>query len=395
MTDRAEKALRQLRGGVVPVLDEATERARRERIAARVVEVSRQLSAQRERRRRFGWGLALAALVGGVCAMLLWFTPLLGPARDPEQVAASASEVRLISGHASVRDAVGMDQLAPGENALADSALLVTAAQESAELLLTSDTAVSVAPASQVRISRKRASTDVFEERVRLRAGAVALRVPKLGARGKVSVETPDALVEVHGTQFSVQIIGGDAQEQHTEVRVREGRVLVRWGEQSRFLGAGDRWSSRDDAASRPAPTAIEPVPGPAIAPEGEPALDEPPARERPDKPAPRAHSRSAARTRAATPASDLAAQNQLLEAAELAQKSGLTSLALARLDALIARYPDAELAHNARVERFRVLSLSGREREARAAAREYLDHHPHGFARAEAERLLAEPASP
>jgi hypothetical protein len=235
-----------------------------------------------------------------------------------------------------------------------------------------------VAPASQVGISRQRPAPDMFEERVRLRSGRVALRVPKLGARGKVSVETPDALVEVHGTQFSVRVVEQPARAPYTEVLVREGRVLVRSGAESRFLIAGDSWSSRhDDADPQPPaaaapPTAAEPAP---VAASSEPA----PARARP-----RAHR--------VTPPSELAAQNRLLEAAELAQKSGLPMLAVERLDALIARYPDAELAHNARVERFRVLNQAGRHSEAAAAAREYLAQHPNGFARAEAERLLAEP---
>jgi TolA-binding protein len=66
-----------------------------------------------------------------------------------------------------------------------------------------------------------------------------------------------------------------------------------------------------------------------------------------------------------------------------------MPGLALERLDTLIARYPDAELAHNARVERFRLLNGMGRKQEAAAAAREYLKRHPRGFAAAEAQQLL------
>lgn len=385
MTDPASRALERLRGGVLPVLDAASEAERRERIAARVIEVSRELSARQRQRRRVSWGLALAALVGGACALLLWLAPGFDGAPPTASI---TSEVRLIAGHADVRDAAGLSELAAGENALPGSSLLVTPAAESAELLLESDTALSVAPASQVGISRQHPARDVFEERVRLRSGRVALRVPKLGMRGKVSVETPDSLVEVHGTQFSVRVVEQPARAPFTEVQVHEGRVLVRSGAESRFLIAGDSWSSRPDGAapqplgaSEPAAVASEPA---AVASEPAAVASEPPrvpARARP------------ARAHRVTPPSELAAQNRLLEAAELAQKSGLPMLAVERLDALIARYPDAELAHNARVERFRVLSLAGRRSEAATAAREYLAQHPNGFARAEAERLLAEPA--
>jgi hypothetical protein len=91
---------------------------------------------------------------------------------------------------------------------------------------------------------------------------------------------------------------------------------------------------------------------------------------------------------RPATP-SELAAQNRLLEAAELARKNDLPGLALSRLSELIRRYPDSEHAHSARVTRFRLLRELGRQEEAAAAAHQYLERYPHGFARAELETWL------
>jgi hypothetical protein len=151
-------------------------------------------------------------------------------------------------------------------------------------------------------------------------------------------------------------------------VVVREGRVLVRSGAQSRFVGAGESWSSQVEAPVIAAPAAAPP----AVAPPARPVKK-----------------RAAALERRPLPASELAAQNRLLEAAELAQKGGMLPLALDRLDTLIARYPDAELADNARVQRFRVLHLAGRDAEALAAARDYLERQPEGFASAEAEQLI------
>jgi outer membrane protein assembly factor BamD (BamD/ComL family) len=80
-----------------------------------------------------------------------------------------------------------------------------------------------------------------------------------------------------------------------------------------------------------------------------------------------------------------------LLEAAELAQRGGMPTLAIERLERLIRRYPDSELAHNARVERFRVLERAGRHDDAVGAARAYLKRYPDGFAREEAENLIGE----
>jgi hypothetical protein len=374
MTDRPTSALRQLRGGVLPVLDAQSEQARRERIAGRVLSLSRQLSTRAERRRRFGLGVAIAALVGA-CAVVLY----LGLIDRSAPVALTTSaEIRLVAGHASLRTGARTSPIENGQLALPSDAVLVTQAREGAELRLSSETALSVAPATEVGITRRQPTLDGFEERVRLRAGSVALRVPRLGSHGKVSVETGDALIEVHGTQFSVRVVERPPLEPFTEVQVREGRVLVRSGEQSRFLGAGDAWSSRDDQRSK-ADAPLPPAPIPAAEPELAP------------EPAPVKRASAVRKARATDPvvASELAAQNRLLEAAELAQKSGMPTLALQRLEELITRYPDAELAHNARVERFRVLGLAGRDAEAVAAAQVYIDRHPGGFARQEAERLI------
>lgn len=380
MTDKPDGALRQLRGGVWPVLDARSEQARRERIAGRVLELSRQLATRNERRRRLGLGMAIAALVGA-CAIVLYFGVL---ARETPLAVIPSAEIRLVAGHASLRTGERTTRLDSGQLALPSDSMLVTEAQEGAELRLSSETALSVAPATEVGITRRQPTLDGFEERVRLRAGSVALRVPKLGNHGKVSVETGDALIEVHGTQFSVRIVERAPLEPFTVVQVREGRVLVRSGEQSRFLGAGDTWSSRDDARSNAA-APVAPAPAAAAKPEPEPAA-EPAAVTR--------HRRGARKPRVVDPVvaqSELAAQNRLLEGAELAQKNGMPTLALQRLETLITRYPDAELAHNARVERFRLLRLAGRGDEAVAAAQAYLDRHPSGFARQEAERLIEE----
>jgi len=367
MTER-ESAARRLRGGVFPVLDEASEHARRDRIAASIVGLTRQLETRRQRQRRWALGVAMAALVGAASGVaVLW--PLGGGPDALELAARPSLEVRLLAGEASVHRGSDVVPLT-GSVQLDPDAALVTPPTASAELRLASATEVDVAPASEVSISRKRPSPEVFEERVRLRTGSVALAVPKLGTSGRVSVETRDALVEVHGTRFSVRVVAEAPGVEFTEVSVREGRVLVRAAGQSRMLGAGDSFSTRAPAPATPA--LAPPVPEP------------PPAQVTPEKKTRRAEAR-----RPAPSPSELAEQNRLLEAAELAQRGGMPRLAVERLERLIRRYPDSELAHNARVERFRVLERSGQHAAAVGAARAYLDRHPDGFAREEAESLI------
>lgn len=373
-----------------PALDARSEQRRRERIAARVLEVQRQLDRRRERG-RFALVLSLAALVAGLGAAV----PLvrLFVQRDPAALAFDAREsVQLVAGHASVRDASGAASLDPGQLQLAPDAVLVTPPEAGAELRLWSQAALSLAPATEVGIVRRGSARAVgvraasFEERVRLQSGSVALRVPKLG-RGKLSVQTGDALVEVHGTQFSVRVVERPPLAPYTEVVVREGRVLVRsgaQGEQRRFLGAGERWSSEASEASGVGAASGAP-PGAS----GAPFASDPDTRAQRVKGSRHRGSAHRALVTPSTP-SELAAQNQLLEDAEQARRSGLPLLATRHLDALIRRYPDAELAHNARVSRLRLLRQLGREEQAIEAAEEYLERYPEGFAREEARQVIS-----
>ena len=158
---------------------------------------------------------------------------------------------------------------------------------------------------------------------------------------------------------------------------MKEGKVLVRSRDgASRFLTAGEEWRS---AAEQPV-AAVQPA-APPVAAVQRPAPPKAPA------PAPVAASEAAPPV---VSASELAAQNRLLEGAELARKSGMPALALERLDTLIQRYPKAELAHNAHVQRFRLLWSMGHRAESMSAARQYLERYPDGFAREEAQRYAS-----
>jgi hypothetical protein len=386
VSERDSSPLRELRRDVWPVPDAAQEAERRERIAARVVELSRQLPEARNARRP-ALGLLLAALVGVGALVLVWQRSAFFGAAE-----AHNGGVRLLEGHASLSHDGALLPLETGRIDASDEPLLVTGAEERAELRLGSETSVRIAPKSKLGLKRERTATG-FEERVRLRSGSVALRVPKLGARGKVLVETGDALVEVHGTEFAVRVIERPALPALTAVDVTEGRVQVhsKNGE-SRMLGAGDHWRSEElgaapepDQANKADQNALSPQPAVALRPEEEAA------EKAEEKATEKLAEKKPAKARAKRPSapSELAAQNRLLEAAELAQQNGMPELALERLETLIRRYPDSELGHNAEVERFRLLGRIGRNTEARTAAQRYLVRHPDGFAEQEARRVV------
>lgn len=74
--------------------------------------------------------------------------------------------------------------------------------------------------------------------RVRLTEGRVDVTVPKLGPDQSFAVETETGVVTVHGTAFSVSIVGGQQGESHTCVELREGVISVDSGGQSQRVVA-------------------------------------------------------------------------------------------------------------------------------------------------------------
>lgn len=89
--------------------------------------------------------------------------------------------------------------------------------------------------------------------------------------------------------------------------------------------------------------------------------------------------------------ASELARQNDLFERAVSRKQSGDARGAIDALDELLRRYPSTRLAQSARADRMKLLRGID-PRAARQAAEEYLERYPSGFARQDAERILASP---
>jgi ferric-dicitrate binding protein FerR (iron transport regulator) len=162
-------------------------------------------------------------------------------------------------------------------------------------------------------------------QRFVLRGGRIHARVAKLALGERFLIDTPDVEVEVRGTSFDVvllpsgQVCPGEAV---TQVRVREGLVVVRAPEGDQHLAAGAIWQTPCG------PNAAPPAPDPAP----------PPARAR--------------SVRSEVSASTLRAQNDLFGAALQARGRGDTAGALRLLDDLLRRYPDSPLSESARLER-------------------------------------------
>lgn len=375
MTNHNESSpLGRLRQVVVPALTQEQEGLRRERVVARIAELQRlELSKPtpftarrwRVRRRPVVKSVAVLGLAAAACfAVALAWRELSNPGQlAVDSPAAPAAEVVVRSGRVELTSEQSALQLGPGHKANASAALAWVAQSEQATLVLPSAADLSLTHGSRVRIEHQARVSDgaSWADRVQLESGSLALRVPKLGA-AKLSVRTSDALVEVHGTEFTVEVAGQGAQSS-TRVLVREGVVSVTANGERTLLGAGQSWSSKLDARPSPVPeapsaTAVEAAAPPAI---------------------------SGVSNKGS---SDLAEQNRLLQSALDARKRGATDVALDQLEALMTRFPRSELAHNARVEHFRLLLATGQSERARASAQAYLRRYPKGFARDEASRL-------
>lgn len=345
---RADVVLRALAALPVPDAPALVEARQRRQVIDRLEQLGREGSSPAPRKRLWRLSMAAVALaaLAAVAAVLVTGTPV--------STSKSASSHVLAPPKAP----------ANAERSLATGSEVKTGAEvktkpgSTLELKTALGAQLSVAGSSELRLAASEASGSI--ERVDLALGSISVKVPKLGPQRQFRVSTPDTLVIVHGTEFSVTVRKDAAGRANTVVEVTSGRVEVRKKHAVEFLGAGAAWSSGESAAveasdSKPAPASAQPAP--AVAPAG-------------------------------PPRGTLAQANALLSSALEASRQGNDTLALARLDDLLRRYPASPVADNARVERFRTLRRLGRDREAARAASKYLKGDPDGFARDEARDL-------
>jgi hypothetical protein len=194
-------------------------------------------------------------------------------------------------------------------------------------------------------------------ETIMLESGALSIHVTHVGSSRRLLVVLPDGELEDIGTTFSVSVDAGRT----TSVTVTEGSVVLRLrGKPSVALAVGESWRVTPDTTASAAPSPSQlPSKRRAPAPAASAAKLEP----RPD---------SSNEFRAAT--------------AEL--NAGNNAHAAALFADFLARYP-----HDPRSEDAAYLRVIGLQRArdpsaAQQAAAEYLRRYPHGFRKAEVERL-------
>jgi hypothetical protein len=200
---------------------------------------------------------------------------------------------------------------------------------------------VELGPATSARIGQLGGSRR--SQRVRLESGSIRCRVPKLGDGREFSVVTPDALVVVHGTRFSVEVRQGEDGEAQTCVRVNEGLVSVHGrSAEPVFLRPGEELG----CAARKAALSVSDLPEVVDSVEVD------------SSEAPRA-SRGPARAGRSTSVQQgtLRKETALLQAAVRAEQRGDVAGARSRLNELLQKYPKSPLAEEARLMNDRLSS--------------------------------------
>jgi ferric-dicitrate binding protein FerR (iron transport regulator) len=280
-----------------------------------------------------------------------------------EVVASSTGQGTMV---VSSESSVPLDAAMP----LAPGSRLLVGPVAGANLALSTGSRLAIEPGSDVTVTGEGRSA-IFE----LSAGSLRADVAKLTGTDRFVVHTVDSEVEVRGTSFRVSVVLPDpacGEGTTTHVKVYEGTVVVRRKGHEESVEKGEEWprGCAEALAPRPAPAV-----GTAI--EG-----------RPDT------VRTAPRSSPRVDVSNLAAQNDQFAEAMSVKRRGDAAAALTAFDRFLAMYPTSHLAENALAERMKLLASTDRP-AARAAARQYLQKYPSGFACDDARAILASSARP
>jgi len=290
----------------------------------------------RARRRRRSAGIGLLGSLTLALGTFVWHQ-VGSPAPSataPSATAPSAATLQLVDG----RLTQGGTPLSAGVDYTIGSLGRVSTSSTSGARFVTNEgVRVSITPDSTVDLD-----FSPRDRRVALNRGKVELSVPKLAPGASLRVATPDAVVTVHGTRFSVEVQNG-----RTCVDVREGVVSVtREGEIER-LAAGEASGCRGETQVENDRVAASPLAEP---PEGS---DPPgaPATNRLRATAPRA------RASADRDGGTLTQENRLFERALAAEQAGRWQEAQVLARRLLTRYPNSPMAPEARrvLDRMRV----------------------------------------
>jgi hypothetical protein len=255
-------------------------------------------------------GAAAAIFAVAIRPMIKTETAVISPTLSVAEVGVAVTKGTVIVSQLS-----GRRELAAGQD-------VDVTADDSIETTPTDEAQVRLASIANVVLRRETRLIDIGTragqvEHIRLAKGSVHLKVTKLAADRRFHVVTPDADVQVRGTEFDVNLIAEPTP--HTCVRVQEGLVQVTTGADARLVAAGETWGC-ESGTQKPAAAVINHAPA------------------RPERRAPTA----------ASIASDLRIQNELFQRALSDERAGHFEAASSVYNALLHRYPTGPLAAQA-----------------------------------------------
>jgi hypothetical protein len=364
----------------VPADSPAQSTATRARVVDVVVRTMLSSKSRTSVRRRWAMRMGL----GAAAAAVLIAAVALGRSRWP-----SPSFLARLHAKPAASVVLGREFAAPAESSSAagvsSSSQIATDHVTSSRLQLVSGVEVVVGPETRLALPSEK-DTQLLREELVLESGILQVRVPKLPKGALFSIRTPNAVVSVHGTAFSVEVTKSGASEvPQTRVIVTEGVVSVQHAGHELLLDAGSEWTSavaNPPVATHDVPSASKPGPFKPASPTHEDRRAASPERPSPE------HKAGNVRGASGVDPTELANQNRLFAEAMSARDRGDGAHAVALLEDFVRKYPVCPLTEDAYVARFRVLSRMGDRAGAAKAARGYLALYPDGLAGQEARAL-------
>jgi len=316
---KLETYLQELRTLTKPMEAPSARVLRRQRL---LPALRQRVAAENNRRRRFQfWNrIGISALTFGTAAGLVAIAfrtpPKSQTVARATPVAIAEVGVAVTSGTVFINQPAGRRQLAAGQD-------VDVSADDSLETATNAEAQVRLASIANVLLREETSLADIGTragqvEHIRLARGSVHLKVTKLAADRRFHVVTPDADVQVKGTEFDVNLIAEPTP--HTCVRVQEGLVQVTAGNAVKLVGAGETLGCGEGSI-----TTAE-----ALVPQQAPLHND-------------------RRARVTLAASDLRIQNELFQRALSDERAGLYNQAGDVYRVLLRRYPTGPLASQAR----------------------------------------------
>jgi hypothetical protein len=318
--------LEALPAGTPPPRDPA---ARRRRIVPRLRAHAAREHVRVRRRRVVRRASLLITALGGAAAAVLLATGSWTRLRSPARAGAT---IAVLDGTLWLEEGAARRTLSAGEASGVDARdELESPAERLARVQLSDTATLTLDPASRVgtvlAAANAPSAAPTFEA-VKLVRGRAHLQVRKLHGGQRFHVLTPDADVQVRGTEFDVELYdklaGAPGSSPATCVRVQEGLVAVVARGETHLVSPGQTWGCPAEAPV----VAARPAPSPAVA-----------------LPAPERHAPQAPRL---TP-SDLRLQNGLFQQALEAERGGRNGDAARLYRRLLARAPHGPLSAQAR----------------------------------------------